>query len=900
MERSLLLSAVETALSLSPQNDADGSIRRFAIQASQEWLASWPGDFRVRRLLANALAASGDLVNALHHMQQACEANPEDVETYNALIPLLQQNNLPQLAAEADACQFALDPTLGMRSSPPEWSDMLQSAMGMARAGRWQESRWAAESVLSAQPSFALTGLVHLKAILQLADFPTALVVSGEYRKRWPACIAFSLLAAQSCFSMNRSTQGVEYLQGCSILDPAGEVADRYLGALNPYKPLWPARLEAEIRTAIPQAVVVAAGWNRLGSATEPMTASSPLTPSDFPVLAFPNFDINDPTSHATPDLPPTPIPGEKYPGPSSEDEMSEKRGRKPVMPSTVVEMPKEPVLESDPGLDDLRVRLQSLSKKARHLKTQRAKDAGRPAYIVLTSLKKLSAWYRQPALPAVEKSLEAILAQKKARPGWSAYLVDVDNPGNLAPFGLQAVDAGNAWQIKTLLSELDSALQKKGEMIGALMIVGGHEIIPFHLLPNPAADDDADVPSDNPYAVRDENYFVPEWPVGRIPTPQQAGPSFLLTVLGHIGSASKSVRQDIFSDWLAFFQTIFQPMALRYRAGSGYSAEIWKRASAEVFRGIGPSSALLSSPPTTSGTIPLESIGNPTYAYFNLHGMSTGPEWLGQRAPSSSAGSIEFPIAITPDQVGQNGKSPKTVFSEACYGSHIVGKEPNTALSLKFLEAGVGAMAGSTRIAYGAANAPLIAADLLAHHYLANCQSGMACGEAMRQAKLSFASEMNKLQGYLDPEDQKSLISFVLYGDPLFATSPQQQKYIRKGFSRATKRSMDIPLFSVGAMDSDSSGPSETVQKNLKEALHRYLPGITDSALTYWRPRVNGETDAQTHDPQKNKKAPPLRAPAWVVAMEKTYTMQGQTVTHFVRMSVDSRGKVMKIAVSR
>ena len=37
--------------------------------------------------------------------------------------------------------------------------------------------------------------------------------------------------------------------------------------------------------------------------------------------------------------------------------------------------------------------------------------------------------------------------------------------------------------------------------------------------LPNPTDDADPDIPSDNPYATADDNYFVPEWPIARLPT---------------------------------------------------------------------------------------------------------------------------------------------------------------------------------------------------------------------------------------------------------------------------------------------------------------------------------------------------------------------------------------------
>ena len=73
--------------------------------------------------------------------------------------------------------------------------------------------------------------------------------------------------------------------------------------------------------------------------------------------------------------------------------------------------------------------------------------------------------------------------------------------------------------------------------MIGALLIVGGPEIVPFHRLPNPLDDPDIDVPSDNPYATRDENYFIPEWPVGRLPGGSDADPRLLVAALRRISA---------------------------------------------------------------------------------------------------------------------------------------------------------------------------------------------------------------------------------------------------------------------------------------------------------------------------------------------------------------------------
>ena len=45
---------------------------------------------------------------------------------------------------------------------------------------------------------------------------------------------------------------------------------------------------------------------------------------------------------------------------------------------------------------------------------------------------------------------------------------------------GIKPVIGNDPWQIKLALADLDQALAKRGEMIGALLIVGGPEIVPF------------------------------------------------------------------------------------------------------------------------------------------------------------------------------------------------------------------------------------------------------------------------------------------------------------------------------------------------------------------------------------------------------------------------------------
>ena len=98
--------------------------------------------------------------------------------------------------------------------------------------------------------------------------------------------------------------------------------------------------------------------------------------------------------------------------------------------------------------------------------------------------------------------------------------------------FELQPAPYNDPWALKLLLADLDEALGKGGERIGAILIVGGPEVVPFHRLPNPGGRCRTEVLSDNPYASLGENYFIPEWPIGRLPGGSSNDPADLVAAL--------------------------------------------------------------------------------------------------------------------------------------------------------------------------------------------------------------------------------------------------------------------------------------------------------------------------------------------------------------------------------
>ena len=151
-----------------------------------------------------------------------------------------------------------------------------------------------------------------------------------------------------------------------------------------------------------------------------------------------------------------------------------------------------------------------------------------------------------------------------------------------------------------------------------------------------------------------------------------------------------------------------------------------------------------------------------------------------------------------------------------------------------------------------------------------------------MRRAKINLAQNMHKQQGFLDGEDQKTLITFVLYGDPLLPGVSRVARGARLAKSIQTARPVAMEY---EAMD-DGSRP-ETVAE-IKSLLARYLPGAHSADVHMARPLVAG--GAKGAAPHTHR----------VYTLAKTVHLNSRETPAFARVTVDKAGKVIKVAVSR
>jgi tetratricopeptide (TPR) repeat protein len=555
----------------------------------------------------------------------------------------------------------------------------------------------------------------------------------------------------------------------------------------------------------------------------------------------------------------------------------------------------------------------QAFEKIAKKLKKTSlvSKDGRFPTYVIMTTKTGLVKQYGTQTAMVVLNEMKSLAETVLHRPGWGSLVFVPDDLEQTRQLGLTAVDSTtDPWKIKLALVDLDQALAKKGAMIGALLIVGGPDIVPFHHLPNPTDDSDQEVLSDNPYSTLDSNYFIPEWPVGRFPGEDGSDAGLLLDQLRRSKAYNDQYRSS--DAWWSSILSILRGLksgqsnakikVIRKTTGSfGYTAAVWKKASIATYHPIGEAKSMLVSPPEYSGSFTSKRITDSSVSYYNLHGLAESGDWYGQRDSTDQSSGQDYPVALSPKDLVKNGRAPTIVFSEACYGGNIVKKSMDDAMSLKFLSIGSMALAVSTCIAYGSVTTPLIGADLLGYLFWTNLKSGCMAGEALMKAKVELAKEMNRRQGFLDGEDQKTLISFVFYGDPLVTyTTVNQSK--SKGIQRSLNHFSVKTVSDKKTSDSIPAGISKQMLREVKQIVESYLPGLDDAEVVISQEHETSDGENQTATATENgTETKTVTANGRVVVtISKKVRVKEYVHKRYARATLDENGKVIKLAVSR
>jgi len=1011
LSREFFLLLIRTALAMREY--------RFARQTALVWLAAFPGDLHIGLLHARALIEADHPEAAIPILDGLYQTDPEFLEAAQALLhcSILQSSRFPQRMARSPryrpkdlslsrgdllGCILVLEGKgdtnthiLEAEKTQAVWIRQLSQAISCLHQGELEQAELTLHPALASGlpvPMMAITHLKILREQSQLGQTPIQAVrsLAELYHHRWPACLQFKLVLADSLMESGEPERAVSLLHEVAACDVSGQVITRLMGENHPYRRLWPARLETGLDIPVPASVAGHLGWNQLPEwVFEPREDShllgidSSVTPHEYPdhlsLKPSPtqDDDLEKGEFNAAPaeDLPVDALANVEVGNDKtnlSDVSAPNVEPTNPVSPSLDETRPMRAYSSSPEALISIKEELERIGQRISRPELVRS-DGRYPVYVLLTTQKGLSTQYGDQGAAKIEGEMKRLSNAIERSRRWKALLFFADDPVITNRFGVQPARPADPWSIKLALIDLDRALRRRGEMIGAVLIVGGPEVVPFHHLPNPVEDNDAFVASDNPYTTRDENYFVPEWPVGRLPGGANENPELLLLALASLGAHHQAIGIDSRQPWHRRLYTRVSAWLAHRSGGSvvnskngrlklsfGYTAAVWQQAACSVFRPIGEPKSMLVSPPVQAPTdndpqtlkrqtwfrfnllghkngntlhLPAVKMG-----YFNLHGLEDAVEWYGQSSfsdlnqgisvnqedgngESAPDETISYPIALRPSDIMPGGKgsrnmAPRVVFSEACYGAHIIGKDVDQAIALKFLQSGSQAVVGSTCTSYGSITTPLVAADYLGEAFWKGVKNGLPVGEALCRAKVSLASEMHKRQGYLDGEDQKTLISFVLYGDPL--AQPLGNLRRPKSFLRPLKSSFKIRAVSD---QSDLVDEPQSITPQLlmqvKKIVEDYLPGMSGAYVSI-RPRQDGKYQARTRKPRPagitqrwrgKAKTKPGENPAKNVAQSQVVILhkqvpengnQGRLHDHYARLTLNERGKLVKLVVSR
>jgi hypothetical protein len=853
---------------------------QFAKQASMLWLVNYPGDLFVKYHQAMAFAKLDQKYQALNLLEGLTEQDPLFLEPNRALSELSEAAD--RRAFYADVTQY-LEKKMPPVETAGKWLSTLWEARFAYSQGDLDQATSLIHATLVENPPSPLPAILHLQTAYKMESQEMLNNLSEIYHQKWPNCLQINVIRALVEMELGDEATAVERLHWVAAHDSAGQVIQQLMGVGHRFQNLWPEQLEIHFDLPIPASVTAFLGWNQLqtGQTEEPIFTHTRVS----------NPDKQPISEDATQKIRVTPSP--------------------PIKSKTVQESPQatantEPedkAWASEEDFEEIQLAFAKIAKRLKKPDLERA-DNRFPVYVVMTSKKQLETIYGPNTTAIIDEHLSKLVGLIQNLPDWNATLFFPDDPQHLASMGIKPVIGTDPWQIKLALSDLDQALAKRGEMIGALLIVGGPEIVPFHHLPNPTYDNDLDVPSDNPYACLDKNYFISQWPVGRLPGESGTDAGLLLqqirTVINQYEKRAKYGKALVVNlasliNWaLQFFSTLGS--SLTNKKNLGYSAEIWRRASAEVYKTVGNPKDLHLSPPIEANSPDLQNDNILQAGYFNLHGVKDGPHWYGQKDFSNTSNGPDYPIALSPSMFNDDHPSPKLILTEACYGAYVEKKQYEETLSLKCLDTGTTSFVGSTCIAYGSITPPLIAADYLADIFWQNVLEGLPVGYALMQAKLSLAEEMTKTQGFLDGEDQKTLLSFVLFGDPLAVHDGLQTmpKPLFRFKSYPTVKT--ISDYDMQSSSDDSEMPKQ-VNKQVKKVVEKYLPGLENAQMQFKKSGISLASKTGSDD-QANVTETPER---YVVTLRKSYDGNQHTAHHhFARMTFDKKGKLVKIATSR
>jgi hypothetical protein len=532
-----------------------------------------------------------------------------------------------------------------------------------------------------------------------------------------------------------------------------------------------------------------------------------------------------------------------------------------------------------------------------------------RPRLLGITVRQNVIDRYGLDGFERLERRLKAV-TRELALLGVGFDVAFADDAASMAAFNCGPTVSTSAADLRVAVQSLirrqiqDDGTAPKGPD-RAVLLIGGDDIVPFFRVPNPADDDDQAILTDVPYGASDGSCpLLPDHAVGRLPDGYSGNLSLLLRQLDNLVEARREPPIPTYGHGLiGAGRFALNAIGLGRSRSPALACVAADRTviAGLVVSAVNPGGSVQACPPTDPAGFDLRWLGDHRCLFLDASGTSDGDCWFGQPERDSVKGIWKAPIAFNGDNLAEAHLRSPVVFSTAGYAARFAAGTAAGSLALRFLNEGAAVLVASSASTYGSSSPPLGGSDLLANLFWKHLHEGQPAGEALRLARRSFASLELERQGYLDGDDQKTLLEFGVYGDPLFRV-----------FEGRSEDEVAPAALLVGAgdflcKDSKANVEPTTLDRRLVRTAVEFIANQhPDLAAGSIRVQRRVACDGSCSEPGHQTETEGLPASGAGITFVSargevsTNSPSSPAIVRIARATLDDKGQVVKMVISR
>ena len=374
---------------------------------------------------------------------------------------------------------------------------------------------------------------------------------------------------------------------------------------------------------------------------------------------------------------------------------------------------------------------------------------------LAVTVQARLEKKYDAAALKQIAEGVRQWIAADKQR-GLETVYVAVDDKAAMRKLGAAPLTGrATAAKVKRAIDDLWGRLAPE-----YLALIGADDVVPYFVVDNPSyepgGDTDVTVRTDNPYACSQpyrasdrRSYLVPDRVVGRIPdAPHESDPAWLLDALATA------------TTWTSLPRKV-------YAGAYAICADSWSGAGVQCIKAVGePANQLMLCPPENDEAATPRKRLKARLHMVKCHGAQLDPNFYGQRGNS-------YPVALASGTLRPKVSKTTVAAAMCCYGAQLFSPQDPAVqpagawpIASAYLRGGAYGLAGSTEIAW-VGGEEMACADWIVTGHLKAVLQGASLGRALLESKQGYMAFLGQQGGAPGVEDDKTLIEFVLLGDP-------------------------------------------------------------------------------------------------------------------------------------